>query len=204
MRIPRVLKYCFKSVTIKFNRGDIYLNCKLRYTLPLDTAPGISKTPSPSALRDLGELLESGDSSDVTLKVKDQTFAAHKLILGARSPVFKGMFSHDMLENRTKEVVVDECEPEVFKQLLLYLYTDSCGEIEQPLQLYLLADRYILPDLKDICKEAFYALLTPENVEDMSAEAVLHGARALQSKATEFICDNGPVVKRALLKNKSQ
>ena len=148
------------------------------------------------ALEDFGKLLESGDSSDVTIKVKGHPLAAHKAILGARSPVFKAMFTHDTLENQTNEVNIEECDVEVFKQLLLYFYTGSCGpEIEQPLQLYLLADKYLMDGLKDICQDAFYDQLTPENVRQMNAEAMVAGASALQDEAYRFICDNASQVR---------
>ena len=97
---------------------------------------------------------------------------------------------HDMLENRTNNVDIDDCEPSVFKQLLQYIYTAECGEIEDPLQLYLQADKYLLADLKSLCEEAFYSQLTCDNVEEKLSEAVLHAAHGLKRKAMEFICKN--------------
>ena len=125
----------------------------------------------PSALQHFGELLESNDSSDVVFKVGFQSFPAHKAIVGARSPAFRAMFSHDMLENRNNEVEIDDFLPEVFKQMLRYIYTDTCGEIEQP-------------------EEAFSSQLTCENVQKYFVEASLHGIDSLQKKAMIFICKN--------------
>nr|XP_037280367.1 speckle-type POZ protein-like B [Rhipicephalus microplus] len=70
---------------------------------------------------DLEWLLESGSHTDVTLIVGSETFLAHKSILAARSPVFQEMFEHTTMED--DEVVIADVEPDVFADLLLFVYT---------------------------------------------------------------------------------
>jgi speckle-type POZ protein len=61
--------------------------------------------------------------SDVTFNVRGQKFAAHKAILSMRSPVFAAMFLHPTKEMQTGEVEVDDIDPNVFQEVLRYMYT---------------------------------------------------------------------------------
>ena len=61
-----------------------------------------------------GVLLENMEGSDVVFDVAGEKFHAHKLVLAARSPVFRNEF-FDRLEEDTQEVVITDLEPKVFK-----------------------------------------------------------------------------------------
>ncbi|KAH8021126.1 hypothetical protein HPB51_012521 [Rhipicephalus microplus] len=96
---------------------------------------------------DLEWLLESGSHTDVTLIVGSETFLAHKSILAARSPVFQEMFEHTTMED--DEVVIADVEPDVFADLLLFVYTGCVQEsIRKPDCLLRAACKYKLDRLK--------------------------------------------------------
>lgn len=59
-------------------------------------------------------LLENMEGSDVVFSVADEKFHAHKLVLAARSSVFRTEF-FDELEGDKQEIVVADMEPTVFK-----------------------------------------------------------------------------------------
>ncbi|GIY75724.1 TD and POZ domain-containing protein 1-like [Caerostris darwini] len=59
---------------------------------------------SPDLKADLKSMYREGTLSDTQIRTSTETFPAHTQILGARSPVFRAMFSTDMKE-RTKECV---------------------------------------------------------------------------------------------------
>ena len=61
-----------------------------------------------------GALLENLEGSDVTFDVDGEKFQAHKLILAARSPIFRSEFLN-MLEKNKQEIIVKNLEPNVFK-----------------------------------------------------------------------------------------
>lgn len=44
------------------------------------------------------QLLESGRKSDLTIKVQDETFSVHTILLAVKSPVFAAMFNGDFKE----------------------------------------------------------------------------------------------------------
>ena len=53
----------------------------------------------------LNDAFNSGDFSDVTLMCGERNFPCHKIILSARSDVFKAMFSHENTkEGQTNQV----------------------------------------------------------------------------------------------------
>ncbi|RWR81582.1 BTB/POZ and MATH domain-containing protein 3 [Cinnamomum micranthum f. kanehirae] len=95
-----------------------------QYTIPI--------TPS-----NLGQclkgLLESGVGSDINFEVGDETFKAHKLILAARSPVFRAQFFGLIGNPNMDKVVVEDVEPLVFKGTRNKVFTKSPLAFEGPL-----------------------------------------------------------------------
>ncbi|RLN16704.1 hypothetical protein C2845_PM02G12990 [Panicum miliaceum] len=74
----------------------------------------------------LGDLLLAEKGDDVVCDVGSQTFAAHRCVLAARSPVFSAELFGTMKESNTAGVIhVDDMEAQVFKALLYFVYTDS-------------------------------------------------------------------------------
>lgn len=62
-----------------------------------------------------GTLLESGKGTDVHFEVDGETFSAHKLVLAARSPVFRAQLFGPMKDQNTQCIKVEDMEPSVFK-----------------------------------------------------------------------------------------
>src|SRR5207248_117908 len=72
---------------------------------------------------DLTSLLDSGMHSDVTLIVQGEHVKAHGCVLSARSPVFRAMFTHAMLENKERVVRFDDVSLVDFRHVLRYMYS---------------------------------------------------------------------------------
>ncbi len=51
---------------------------------------------SPSLNLDLGSLYDSGSFSDFALVCGEKSFPCHKIVLAARSSVFRDMFAHEV------------------------------------------------------------------------------------------------------------
>ena len=64
-----------------------------------------------------GKLLESGKGSDVSFEVDGEVFAAHKLVLAARSAVFKAQLFGPLKDKNTEHIKVEDMEAPVFKVL---------------------------------------------------------------------------------------
>ena len=77
-----------------------------------------------------GSLLDSNEGVDVILNVGGESFHAHKLVLAARSSVFRSKFFDDELDGEKnevdesealKEIVIDDIEPKVFKVCIYFV-----------------------------------------------------------------------------------
>ncbi|MCL7028566.1 hypothetical protein MKW94_002861, partial [Papaver nudicaule] len=62
-----------------------------------------------------GKMLESGKGTDVNFVVDEETFAAHKLVLAARSPVFRAQLFGPMKDQNTQLIKIEDMEAPVFK-----------------------------------------------------------------------------------------
>lgn len=71
--------------------------------------------PPSNVGQQLGMLLESGKGTDVSFEVDGETFAAHKLVLAARSPVFRAQLFGPMKDQNTQCIKVEDIEAPVFK-----------------------------------------------------------------------------------------
>ncbi|KAI4970134.1 hypothetical protein ZWY2020_001048 [Hordeum vulgare] len=104
--------------------------------LPAPTIPAeeVIAQPSTNLHQHLGELLQSEMGADVTFLVCDESFAAHKYILAARSPVFKAQFFGEMKDKCSARVEIKDMEPAAFRAMLHFMYTDTVPELDRPLE----------------------------------------------------------------------
>jgi len=86
-------------------------------------------------------------------------FRAHRVVLAARSPVFKTMFLTGMREKRTGKVVIEDASPEAVRCMLSFAYKDGCPQLDESniFDVLKIANKYDMPGLRDICLE-FMAL----------------------------------------------
>jgi speckle-type POZ protein len=172
--------------------------------------PAVVEMPPPCAAcgsgmrADLARLLETThEGTDVEFEVRGgKVFAAHKLVLAARSPVFKAEFFGGATledEKTTSYVRVRDTHPDAFEALLHYIYTDSLpatvttkargeGAAAASLGRDLLAaaDRYRIEDLKSATEDALCDHAGLSNVLPMLATAERHRCQKLKRTCLEF------------------
>ena len=141
-------------------------------------------------LEDFVKLFENMELCDVTFNVRRQEFRAHKTILAARSPVFSAMFQHPSKEKMTGIVDVADIEPDVFNELLRYIYT---GEVpinvmdEVAVGLLAAADKYLLEELKKACGDHLVHKMSPKNCLQLFSLEENDPAFYLMEKAVDYI-----------------
>ncbi|KAK3126327.1 hypothetical protein QOZ80_7AG0554940 [Eleusine coracana subsp. coracana] len=164
-----------------------------------DGAPPPSHLPDPNLSglpADLGRLLETKKGADVEFEVRGQLFAAHKLVLAARSSVLNEEFFGSMMEKDTSYISISDMDPKAFKALLRYIYTDTLPEI--PLNsreegvvvaegLLLATDRYNLKDLKALIEKMMCEHVRVSTVLPMLALAEQHQCLKLKEKCLRFM-----------------
>ncbi|KAL4636259.1 speckle-type POZ protein-like A isoform X1, partial [Arapaima gigas] len=146
------------------------------------------KVPECQLSDDLGNLWECSRFTDCSLYVGGQEFKAHKSILAARSPVFNAMFEHEMEESKKNRVDISDVDPDVFKEMMGFIYTGKAPNLDKMADnLLAAADKYALERLKVMCEEALCSSLSVENVADILILADLHSAEQLKAQAIDFI-----------------
>ena len=86
---------------------------------------------APDLPRHLGELLWSAAGADVKFAMSGETFAVHKAVLAARSPVFMAEFFGDMKEKDTRHVEILDMDAAAFRDMLHFVYTDAVSELDE-------------------------------------------------------------------------
>jgi speckle-type POZ protein len=137
----------------------------------------------------LEELFDSMTLSDVNFKVRGREFPAHKLILSARSEVFAAMFQHPMEENLTNQIKIDDIDPNVFQELLRFIYTGrvQVDKLEMlAAGLFIAADKYLLGQLKLTCENHLLRYMSPENCVVLLSNGDLQNPTELLKEAAKF------------------
>ncbi|PKU69417.1 BTB/POZ and MATH domain-containing protein 3 isoform X2 [Dendrobium catenatum] len=155
--------------------------------------------PPPDMGSSLRELLKFGIGSDIVFVVGDETFKAHKLILAARSPVFKAQFFGLIGNPNVEEIIVEDVEPPVFKAMLIFMYSDElpdvveltgsismCTSINMVQHLLAAADRYGLERLKLLCEGKLCQEITADTVAPTLTLAEQHQCAHLKSVCLKF------------------
>eukprot|EP00252_Welwitschia_mirabilis_P006948 TRINITY_DN17911_c0_g1_i2.p1 TRINITY_DN17911_c0_g1~~TRINITY_DN17911_c0_g1_i2.p1 ORF type:complete len:428 (+),score=37.00 TRINITY_DN17911_c0_g1_i2:342-1625(+) len=170
--------------------------------------PKIFSIPVPESAigQDFGYLLDTRMGADVTFEVDGEIFSAHKLVLAARSPVFKAQFLGPMRDSKTNNVKIEDMEPQIFKAMLHFIYRDSLPDMHDFINsssspssaayaiifqhLLVAADRYGLDRLRLISEERLCDGLMIDTVATTLALAEQHQCVQLKSVCINFIASS--------------
>ena len=140
---------------------------------------------------DLAAALDSGEGADVVFRVGGEEIAAHRWLLGVRSPVFKARFAqHWSAAPETCAIAIEGTAPAVFRQLLRWAYAGQCAEGALGAMadhLFEAAGQYELPALQAAAAQQMLASLAAANVCDYFALAHAHGDAALKEACAALV-----------------
>ncbi|OMO77790.1 BTB/POZ-like protein [Corchorus capsularis] len=147
-----------------------------------------------------GKVLESGKGTDVSFEVDGEVFPAHKLVLAARSPVFRAQLFGPMRDQNTKQIKVEDMEAPVFKALLHFIYWDSLPDMQEltglnskwastlmSQHLLAAADRYGLDRLRLLCEANLCEDVAINTVATTLALAEQHHCFQLKAVCLKFV-----------------
>ncbi|CAK9806501.1 BTB/POZ domain-containing protein 6-A [Anthophora quadrimaculata] len=138
-------------------------------------------------------LLETGQWSDCKFIVgqepHQQTLKGHKLFLAMSSPVFEAMFFGSMAE-KNDLIPIRDVQPEAFKALLEYIYTDrvDLSSFELACELCYCAKKYMLPSLVEECTKYLWSDVSPKKACRAYEFAKLFEEPVLTEKCLQIIC----------------
>lgn len=160
---------------------------------------GEVRVPPMALGKDLGSLLSfttqdnNENFTDVKIAIPGEGsspvhFFAHKAILAARSPVFSKMFEHGLKERTTNSVTISDIDPEVFKELLTYMYTGITPNIKIfASSLLNAAEKYQLDRLKALCEMRLSYDLQVDNAFETLALAHTYSVEQLKKNVIKYI-----------------
>ncbi|XP_064644346.1 kelch-like protein 18 [Lineus longissimus] len=138
--------------------------------------------PAMEAIRRQGKLC------DVTLKVDDQKFTAHRIVLAASIPYFHAMFTHDMAESKQDEIAMQGIEPCALEALVNFAYNGRVQMDASNVQSLLVGASFLhLQTVKDACCNFLNERLHPSNVIGVRAFAEQFMCSSVVDAANRYI-----------------
>ncbi|XP_028552344.1 BTB/POZ and MATH domain-containing protein 4-like isoform X1 [Dendrobium catenatum] len=182
------------------------INCTVGVVVSVMDCPRLHSIQVPESDMGLhfGMLLEKQESSDIIFDVAGEKIHAHKLVLAARSPIFRTMF-FDGPDEALSEIVIKDLEPKVFKAMLHFIYKDTLDEDDVPVgsgspgvsvsdtlaaKLLAAADKYGLGRLRLMCESYLCKDISVNSVASTLALADRFHAMELKAACLRFAAEN--------------
>ncbi|KAF4356263.1 hypothetical protein F8388_000710, partial [Cannabis sativa] len=200
--------------TSDFLKDDcLKINCTVGVVVSAVDCPRLHsiRVPESDIGTHFGMLLEKKEGSDISFVVAGEKFRGHKLVLAARSPIFRSKFFEGLEEDNT-EVEITDLEPKVFKAMLHFIYRDSLTEdvqLETPStsptslvsdsltgKLLAAADKYGLDRLRLMCESHLCKDISVKSVAEILALADRCNASELKAVCLRFAAENLAAVMR--------
>ncbi len=145
----------------------------------------------------LCNLLDANKFVDCILKIKDNEFPCHRLVLAASSPYFKAMFLSDLEESTKREIILKDIEPGVMGMILRYIYTSDINLTEHNVQdIFMVANMYQIPSIFSVCVSYLQQKLVLSNCLAIFRLGLLLDCPRLAMEARDFICDRYALIIR--------
>ncbi|KAK1612211.1 hypothetical protein QYE76_035884 [Lolium multiflorum] len=190
----RLTIHCTVDVLQKYSAAAAVSDCFVSVPLP------------PSIALDFHRLLKGRCLPDVTFVVDDDDteIHAHKLVLAARSSVFRAAFFHGSMKERSmRRIGMDDMSASTLRAMLDFIYTDEQqprsmmkeeGVVAMAHDLLVAADLYDLERLRLMCEKILCENMDADNVMTTLMQA--HGrpsCRQLEASCIEFMASNPDV-----------
>ncbi|XP_069067042.1 kelch-like protein 18 isoform X1 [Pleurodeles waltl] len=137
------------------------------------------------------EIRRQGKLCDVTLRVGDHKFSAHRIVLAASIPYFHAMFTTDMMECKQDEIVMQGMDPGALEALINFAYNGHLAIDQQNVQSLLMGASFLqLQSIKDACCSFLKERLHPKNSLGVRQFAETMMCAVLYDSANSFVHQN--------------
>jgi len=131
-------------------------------------------------------LLMDEKKSDVAFIVEGQTIPAHKQVLVQKSQYFANLFNSGMIESNQEVIEIPDCEYQVFKEFLRFIYCHQVKfDIDLARKLLLFSEKHVQKDLLEKCID-----FLKENINLKTVFTILDFAREQDIPQLQSICLN--------------
>lgn len=134
-------------------------------------------------------LLETGQFSDVTLRVGDREFKVHRNILATSCDYFMAMFTVGLKESNQKEIELTDVTPDIFEVILKFIYG---GELPEEINvtakdLLITAGKYGLQAVVTHCENHLSKIVNLENCVELLVFADTYSQQSLKKALISFM-----------------
>ena len=124
---------------------------------------------------------------DVTIKVEEEEFRVHRVVLAANTQYFEAMFSSDLEESRQDVVTIRDVSPSAMKTILEYCYTSAISIDNDNVELLSAAACLLqISEVTNACCEYMKKRLDMENCLSVRSFAEAHNFEDLAKEADHF------------------
>lgn len=124
-------------------------------------------------VRNQWQMALKGEGCDITFKTSDGEFKAHKSILCANSEHFKRLFSSNLKESSTGEVIM-ECSLQVLTLYMEFIYTNSIAALDSRkydtqilFDILSISTMHQIEPLSELCLYHIHQYATPEEKAEL-------------------------------------
>lgn len=143
---------------------------------------------SDQILKSINKLRKEKKLCDVTLKVGEKEFCAHRVVLSACSDYFCAMFTGDLEESHQSVVELQGLDSDTMEYLLDFVYTEAIQVSVENVQALLPAACLLqLVGVQNACCEFLEQQLDPSNCLGIRSFAEAHGCEELRKAAEKYI-----------------
>ena len=138
-------------------------------------------------LQKLNELRETNILCDTIIRAQGQDFPAHKCVLSASSPYFRGMFSSELKEKESNLVELQEIKSSTLSDVLRYIYTGTTRiDSSNAQDLVMAADYLIISSLKRRATLYLVGTLNASNCLAFESFASRYNCESLKKAAVAY------------------
>ncbi|XP_066019138.1 kelch-like protein 5 [Pocillopora verrucosa] len=138
-------------------------------------------------LQKLHEFRETNILCDTIIRAQGQDFPAHKCVLSAASPYFRGMFSNDLKEKESNLVELQDIKSSTLSDVLRYIYTGRARiDSSNAKDLVMTADYLIIPSLKTRATLFLEGTLNASNCLAFESFASRYNCESLKKAAVAY------------------
>lgn len=176
---------------MRSKRGS-YLKRSLKRKFAMDDSFVFSDEKySKDVLKRLSGLQKQGIMCDVTIKIEEEEFHAHRNILSACSDYFFAMFNGNMKERHEREISISGVDKESMKMIIGFIYTGEItldwNNVEPVLQS---ANLMLVQSVKDACSRFLESRLDVKNCIGIQGLAEAYACHKLWTITNNFIFQN--------------
>ncbi|XP_012281434.1 kelch-like protein 18 [Orussus abietinus] len=134
------------------------------------------------------EIRRQGKLCDATLKVDDQSFSAHRIVLAATIPYFRAMFLNNMVESKQKDITLQGFDATALETLINFAYSGRITITVSNVQSIMVGASFLqLHGVRDACAGFLKRQFHPQNALGIRHFADTLSCSPLVEEADKYI-----------------